>query len=271
MQFPRLAIAVGATALAASTLAFAPATTADESACTTLETVDVTAADGTVTSDDVLACSYASYLSGCDAAAGGKVWNQVVNGTVPLSFDAPTESFTAGAGCGTHEEPLFYGTTPGNPFYDLTIEGYVQGNIDELAVELHDIYISDSRATGEMVLDVRVEVDGESVFGSETVTSVGGEDAQTPSIISVPVTPEVSSTGLSEALRFSVGDLYELHGIAGKVGDGADAYHNVRVTISFPPGAHVAVWGATEIPSQVMINQGTPGTVLQYGTGTVIS
>lgn len=258
-------------------LAFAPATADDATVeeatadCTTLETVETTDEDtGEVAQEDVLGCPSTSYLAGCDAAAGGKVYHQLVQGPVPLSFDAPSESFTAGAGCGTYEEPLFQGIEPGNPFYDFTVSGVVQGNIDELTVELHDIYVAEQRAGGEMTLSVRVEVDGESLFGTEELTNVGGDQtATTPRVIEVPVTPEVSETGLSEALRFSVGDLYEQHGIEAEPGDGSDTFHSVRVTISVPPGAHALVWGATEIPSGIYVNQGLKGTVLEYGTGTV--
>lgn len=260
---------------AVSALAFAP-TPADvdtaESDCSTLESVEVTDEDtGEVTEEDVLACPSAGYLAGCEGAVGGKVYHQLTQGPVPLSLDAPTESFTAGAGCGTYEEPLFQGIEPGNPFYDFTIDGFVTGNMDELTVELHDIYVAQQRAGGEITLKVRVEVDGKSLFGTEELTNVGGDvTATTPRVIEVPITPEVSDTGISEALRFSVGDLYDLHDITGQVGDGATAYHTVRVTISVPPGVHALVWGASEIPSGILVNQGLAGTVVQYGTGNVI-
>lgn len=259
---------------ALSALAFAP-TTAEVAGeeCGTLETVEVTDEEtGEVTEQDVLACPTTSYLAGCDGAAGGKVYHQLVQGSVPLDFAAPTESFTAGAGCGTYEEPLFQGIEPGNPFYDFTVEGVVQGNIDELTVELHDIYVAEQRAGGDIELTARVEVDGTSLFGTEELTNVGGDTtATTPRVITVPITPEVSETGLSEALRFSIGDLYEAHGIEGQPGDGSDAFHTVRVTISVPPGGHVLVWGAEEVPAGIYVNQGLQGTVLQYGTGNVIS
>lgn len=261
-----LAAIVPATALS---LAFAPVPAAEDG-CSTLETVQVTAEDGATTDQDVLACPQAAWMGGCDEAAGGKVYHQLTQGTVPLVFDPPTESFTAGAGCGTYEEPLFYGTTPGNPFYDLTIDGYVQGNVDELTVELHDIYVAPERAGGDITLAVRVEVDGTSLFGVEEVEAVDGTPATTPRIIDVPITPEVSATGVSEALRFSVGDLYAKHGIEGAVGDGSGEYHQVRVTVSVPPGVHAFVWGATEIPSGIYVNQGLTGTVLEYGSGTVV-
>lgn len=258
---------------AVAALAFAP-TPAEEGTtdCGTLETVETTDEEtGEVSQEDVLACPTTSYLAGCDEAAGGKVYHQLLQGPVPLSFDAPSESFTDGAGCGTYEEPLFQAIEPGNPFYDLTISGVVLGNIDELTVELHDIYVAQQRAGGEITLNVRVEVDGESLFGTEELTNVGGDQtATTPRVIQVPITPEASETGISEALRFSIGDLYDQHEIDGKVGDGSDAFHTVRVTLSVPPGVHALVWGASEIPSGIYINQGLQGTVLQYGTGDAV-
>lgn len=254
-------------------LAFAPAPAAESEDCSSLETVEVTdEATGEVTQQDVLACPTAAYIAGCEDAVAGKVYNQVVSGPAPLSLEAPTESFTAGAGCGTHEEPLFQAIQPGNPFYDFTFEGFFSGNLDELTVELHDIYVAEQRAGGDITLAVRVEVDGESLFGTEELTNVGGDQtATTPRVIDVPITPEVSETGVSEALRFSVGDLYEQHDIQGEVGDGAEAFHTVRVTISVPRGAHALVWGASEIPSGIYVNQGLAGTVLRYGSGMVVT
>jgi hypothetical protein len=117
---------------------------------------------------------------------------------------------------------------------------------------------------------VRVEVDGTSLFGTEEVEAVDGTISTTPRIIEVPITPEVSETGISEALRFSVGNLYEEHGIDGVIGEGEDAFHSVRVTISVPTGGHVLVWGASEIPAGLYANQGLSGTVLQYGSGFVL-
>lgn len=275
MRLRALLLTAAIVPVSVATLAFTPTDIANEDGpdCSTLETVEATDEDtGETTQQDVLACPSAAYLAGCEGAAGGKVYHQLVQGPAPLSLEAPTESFTAGAGCGTYEEPLFQGIEPGNPFYDFTIQGHVTGNIDELMVELHDIYVAQQRTGGDITLSVRVEVDGESLFGTEELTNVGGDTtATTPRVIEVPVTPEVSETGISEALRFSIGDLYAQHGIDGKVGDGADAFHSVRVTISVPPGVHALVWGATEIPSGIYVNQGLEGTVLEYESGSVVS
>ena len=276
MRTPRTRALLLSAALVPATvagLAFAPAPAAEGEGCSSLDTVEVTDEQtGEVTQQDVLACPTAAYLAGCEEAVGGKVYNQLVSGPAPLSLEAPTDSFTAGAGCGTHEEPAFQGIEPGNPFYDFTFEGFFTGNLDELTVELHDIYVAEQRAGGDITLSVRVEVDGESLFGTEELTNVGGDQtATTPRVIEVPITPEVSETGISEALRFSVGDLYEQHGITGVAGDGAESFHTVRVTVSVPVGAHALVWGASEIPSGVYVNQGLAGTVLQYGSGTVVS
>lgn len=273
MRTRALLLAAALVPASIASLAFAPTVgTAELEDCSVLETLETTDDEtGETTTDDVLACPSASYLAGCDDAAGGKVYHQVVQGPAPLDLAAPQESFTAGAGCGTYEEPLFFGTTPGNPFYDFTFSGFVTGNIDELTVELHDIYVAQQRAGGDIELAVRVEVDGESLFGVEEVEAVNGDVSTTPRIIDVPVTPEVSETGLSEALRFSVGDLYDQLGTTGAIGDGSESFHTVRVTVSVPPGVHALVWGASEIPSGIYVNQGLQGTVLQHGTGTVVS
>lgn len=220
--------------------------------------------------DDVLACEGAAYLS-CEDAAGGKYHAQLPTGaTVPLTQAAPDISFTAGAGCGTQDDPGgFQAVQPGNPYYDVTIDGFLtEGNLDTLTVELHDIYVGPERQSGEMTLNVRLEVDSQSLFGTTTLTNQLGEEFQTPAIVEVPVEPVTSETGLSEALVFSVGDLQEQFP---GVGAGDGQFHTVRVTVTVPAGAHALVWGATEVPAAVHVNKGLDGTVLELGTGDVVN
>lgn len=268
------ALLLGAVIVPSAVLALAfapsPAEQAEED-CSVLETVEVTDPDtGEPGEQDVLACASAAYLSGCEAAVGGKVYLQLNSGSVPTDMDEPTESFTAGAGCGTYEEPVTYATGPGNPFYDLTIDGFVTGNIDELTVELHDIYVGSQRNSGSITLATMVEVDGRSLFGTETVTDISGNETESPRRIDIPIDPVPSETGVSEMLRFSIGGLYDLHGIDGVVGDGSNAFHTVRVTVSVPVGAHAIVWDAAEVPSGFYVNQGLPGTRVMYGTGFIL-
>lgn len=219
--------------------------------------------------DDVLACAATAYLS-CEAAQGGKYHAQLTEGTIGLTFDEPTGSFTEGAGCGTQDDPAGVGAvSPGNPFYDVTVEGFaMEGNLDTMIVELHDIYVGAERATGTMELQVRVELDGKSLFGTETLTPTNGDPVESPMVIDVPVEMVMSSTGLSESMSFSVGGLQEM--FPGLAGVGTDTFHTVRVTFTTPPGAHALVWGASEVPASIAFNQGLAGTVLELGTGNVV-
>jgi hypothetical protein len=233
---------------------------------------DCTIADEGATTDgadDVLACAATAYLS-CEDAQGGKYHAQITEGPIGLTFDEPTESFTAGGGCGTQDDPIgTYAVSPGNPFYDVTVEGFaMEGNLDTMIVELHDIYVGAERSTGTMNLQVRVELNSKSLFGTETLTPTNGDPVQSPTIIDVPVKMVRSSTGASESMSFSIGGLQEM--FPGVAGVGTGAYQSVRVTFTVPAGAHALVWGATEVPASISFNQGLAGTVLELGTGRVI-
>lgn len=254
MRVTRLLVALSL--LPASFLSIAAT---DGESCTELDT-------------DIVGCEQTLWLGGCDQAAGGKVYHQVLHGSVPLTDVAPDASFTAGAGCGTYEEPAFRGGGMENPFYDLSINGYGEfQNPGTVTVELHDIYASAGRATGELLLDVRLTVDGLSLFGYEEITLIDDSVTTTPTILRIPVTPVVSETGISEKLEFTVVGLYEAFPELFFVDGEGDGYTDVVASISIvDDGGHVFVWGAQEIPANIRFNAEPAGTIVEAGTGQIV-
>ncbi len=219
----------------------------------------------TDTADDILACTSASYLS-CEATAdGSKVHNPTEN--VPLSFTAPTQSFTAGAGCGEVEAASVSGTAMTN-IYDLNVAGIVTGNVDTITFELHSIYAGAQRNAGTMNVDVRFDVGGVAPNGTvDNVASGTGTVTKTPAPIKFKVDPLTSSTGASESLTFSVTDLFAKFPQLSKLGAGGTNYQQLNLTVSINQTDYAGayVWGATEIPASITLN--APADKL----GTVIS
>lgn len=213
-----------------------------------------------VTTDDVLACESVMYLGGCEDAVGGKLHEQFVGGDVPLVADEPTTSFTAGGGCGWVDEPLFNGVYQSTP-YSFDVSGFFESvNPKTMTVELHDISASTMRDTGETTVDVRLTIDGHSPFGFEETTNVSGDPFQSPVPASITLEAVPSSTGVSDALIFTVIGLDEnLPADFFKPGTGT--FHQVALTFDFGlDGYHAMVWGASEVPASVKFNAGIEGT-----------
>jgi hypothetical protein len=240
---------LGFTLLPASLLGVAAGTAPD---------CDVLSAGATLaSSDDVLGCTFASYLScedAIDGPAAGKL--QDPTGNVPLDFSPPTASFTTGAGCGEAEAAQVTGTAMTN-IYDLNVAGLVMGNVDSVTFELHSIYAAAARASGTMNLDVRFDIGGISPNGTvDNVASGTGTITKTPKPIRFAVDPATSSTGLSESLTFTLTDLFAKYPELSAIGDGSGQYHQINVTVSINQTDYAGayVWGATEIPASITIN-----------------
>lgn len=225
--------------------------------CTTLNDY------GTVDeADDAYGCTVVNYLS-CDETLdpAGKVHDIQV--PAPLTTDAPTASFTAAGGCGVPEVPLFSGVYQDTP-YDFDIAGYTDGNIDTLTFELHNIHVTQARQTKKMKLNVRITIDGQSPFGSETNTNVSGDPFESPLTLAIPVDMVASTTGASDGMFFTVTNLSK--DLASLLEAGIGGYHSIAVTIGYDDlgatGVQVPVWGATEIPASVTVNGAIKGTVI---------
>src|SRR5688572_23708408 len=145
------------------------------------------------------------------ACGDSKVTNTSTTGNVAAwDREAPTQSVTAGAGCGTVDTP-FYQTAQPNT-YDAAWSGTFTGNLDTLNVELHNIYAGPARATGQLASSVRLIVDGEALFPEEL-----GRDATFPVVR--------SSSGLSEMIRFSIRNI-------GFVAENENTEHTVMLMMS---------------------------------------
>ena len=221
-------------------------------------------------SDDVLACETTQYLGGCDGYAGGKLYHDLVHSpTVPLVEDAPSGSFTSGAGCGTVEEPFLTTVTQGGTL-TFDVLGYMSANPQTLTVELHDISASTMRANRRTTLGVRLTIERVSPFGTETRAGATGTEFEAPIQLDVPVTAVASSTGVSDMLVFTVTNLDAHPEIAELYEAGRGEELEVFVTIDPPvDGGHGFVWGATEVPANITINGEVRGTTIDARTGRI--
>lgn len=207
------------------------------------------------------------YFLQCDEAAAGKVYvlPPLVSALPEFTEEAPAGSFTAGEGCGLHERSDSQGIQQDN-INDFTFTGFTDGNLDTIAVELHDLNVSPNRTAEEIQLDIRLTIDGDSPFGTESGESAAGPYTA-PTFVPVMVTPVVSDTGATVSYQFTVTGLDEVLGTADDEGV-SDQFYEVKFSINSPlDGVHAFVWGATEIPAGVTINPAEPVGTLVAATG----
>ena len=175
-----------------------------------------------------------------------KVHDSVSNGAIGWDTTAPTQSVTAGAGCGSVDNPL-----QGNnqvSVQDTHFGGFYDGNLDTMTVELHNIYVGAARAQGPLTFNIRLAVDGTPVLGA------GGKE--------VSVTPVRSASGASEMVKFSISGIGLLdavnnfeHEVLMTVTGGAVA----TTTPAFPVRDTVSGWvyDTTEVPAGITFNPAT--------------
>lgn len=166
------------------------------------------------------------------------------SGSVPWKLTAPTQSVQAGAGCGVVDNGLW-----GNnqvSVQDAHFAGTYAGNLNQITVEAHNIYVGEARASGPFTVNVRLNIDGTDIYGAT------GKDVQ--------VMPVRSSTGASEMIKFTMTNLNMLT-------EPDDIEHNVIFTLSggrqlANPGAgwpvreaqSIWVYDTTEVPSGLTFN-----------------
>ena len=180
-----------------------------------------------------------------------KVHDSVSNGAIGWDTTAPTQSVTAGAGCGTVDNPL-----QGNnqvSVQDSHFGGYYDGNLDTMTVELHNIYVGAARAQGPLTFNIRLAVDGTPVLGA------GGKE--------VTVTPVRSATGASEMVRFTIAGI-------GLIDELSNFEHDVLMTVTgggiatttpaFPVRDTLSGWvyDTTEVPAGIVFNPATAEAVV---------
>lgn len=184
----------------------------------------------------------------CEGAT--KLQNVVVDGSIPWNTTAPSASVTAGAGCGSLDNGL-----QGNnqvSIQDSHFQGAFSGNIDDITVLAHNIYLGPARQTASYGVNVRLAIDGEALLGAN------GKD--------VTVTPVRSSTGLSELVKFTITGINFMN-------EANDIEHDVLLTLSggavaVPNGANPVrdsqnlwVYDTTEVPSGLIFNPAAPEAV----------
>lgn len=103
----------------------------------------------------------------------------------------PTGSFTAGEGCGYADTTL--GGTGPETIYDGIFGGNYAGAIDAINVELHDLLLTQASLSSDVPFSARLTIDGEELTD--------------PAGAPVVAQPTISSTGLSQSVRFSFSDL----------------------------------------------------------------
>lgn len=163
-------------------------------------------------------------------------------------------SVTTGAGCGMFDDVNFGGTTPRTP-YDLTFGGTYTGNLDTLNVTLHLIGAGIQSTGDPLVLELRMTIDGFSMFGVEENESVNGTISQSPATRTIQINQSpTGATGAVVALPFNI------RGIDLMTEDD-DIEHYVEFTLSTgidTPNENLWVWGAAEAPTGVTFTPEAP-------------
>ena len=190
-----------------------------------------------------------------------KEWfvNSLLFGQYATWAETAPASVTTGAGCGFFEDVNFSGTRPRTP-YDFTFSGTYTGNLDALNVTLHMIGVGGITLNDQIPFDVRMTIDGISMFGIEENAAVNGTISTSPATetISVPV-QATGATGAVAALPFSVRGIDLLL-------EGDDVEHTIEFTVA--PAFDLTltegefVWGASEAPSGVVVNPEAAGTAV---------
>lgn len=186
--------------------------------------------------------------------SGPKVLNTAaVTGEPTWDGKAPTASVTTGAGCGFADDGVNSGTAQ-TSIYDAHIGGSFTGDLDSLTVQFHDIDLGSSRADGKLTVDVRLTIDGQSVFGTEDSGSSVVTGA-VPSRVSVPVTLVPSSTGASALAEFTVTGLGFIEPEDPSGAPTEPVEHSLLLTVEGPSDV-VSGWvmDTTETPSGILFN-----------------
>ena len=289
----RIRTAIAVAALLPASLAFA-VQPADEGAdtCRTddTRTVAVEEEDGTTTEVPVAYCESVAWAQ-CDNAVDGDAAGKLVLPLDGIVLDQvpPPGSFTEGHGCGTVDEPVFGNTVLGAGLYHYYLDGFLldAGNVDTLTFEVHFLGPNAGYAGEEVATNLRMTIDGISLFGFEEGLNVQGEPFRAPKERTITTTAIVSDTGASSSLLITV------TGIADFMADtfatepgGGTAFRQVQVGMNFPTiagapcvatptngtercpafGPSPMVMGADEVPTGVTLNKvGDLGTETPAG------
>lgn len=179
--------------------------------------------------------------------------NELTGGAQPTWSTAKPASVTTGAGCGKLDDGVFSGAVFRTPF-QLGFGGTYTGNLDAVTVTLHSVNATPGRATNAPApLDLRMTVDGISMFGTGTATSASGAVNTLPATRRVVVTPKgAGSTGQVTQYQFTVTGLDLL--LEKDTGE-----HTIEFDIAAPGLlAQSWLWGAAEAPTGVTVSPAAP-------------
>lgn len=185
--------------------------------------------------------------------------NLFLSGRPSWNTTPPSASYTLGGGCGALDPGALRGGFPqAEPIYDAVFRGTFTGNIRNLTIEAHNLLLSRARSQETFTIRLQIFVDGERIMPTSG-----------PSL-GIPVTPELSSSGLSEKFLISVPDLgctrdvfdeegnlidVVTGGLMRDHGDGQTVREvEVHLDSHFTDRASAWVWDATEIPTGITFN-----------------
>lgn len=280
----RIRTAIAVAALLPASLAFAVAVDEDtstdtSSTCRTDETRSVTVEDedGSTSEVPVEYCE-ATMFAQCDNAADSQAAGKFILPTdgIELTGTPPPGSFQDGHGCGTIDEPVFGSTTHEASPYHYFLDGHLVdvGNVDTLTFEVHFLGPNIGYTGQEVDLEMRMLLDGVSLFGTEELQNVSGDPFQAPRRRTVSAVPTVSDTGVSSSFLVTVTGLADFmeDAFASEPGQGS-SFRQVSIDLNFPHlgepcvatptngtercppfGPAPMVMGATEVPTGVTLN-----------------
>lgn len=278
----RIRTAIAVAALLPASLAFAVAPVADDSSSCRVDperTITVEAEDGSTSDVPVEYCEtsiYAHCDSTLDSAGAGKLHDP--QATIKLEPGIPEVSFTEGGGCGAVDEPVFSAAGTGGSPYQFSAGGFAEaGNVDSATFELHFLGPNLGYAGEPLYLDMEIEVDSTSLFGTKTSPDATGDNPQTSAAAQrIEVVPVVSESGASVMVEFTVTGLDALFPV---IGPDDQQFRSVQFSFGpphtgecttlptnetprcVPSGFTGWVMGASEIPSGVTFNPATPAEV----------
>jgi hypothetical protein len=160
---------------------------------------------------------------------------------VGWSTEAPTASFTEGAGCGTVDTALT-GSADHNPLYDAPFEGSFRGNLDSLTVHAHSLAPINANLADEFEVFVLLQVGGRTLVSRNTM---------------VKADAIASATGLSSLFEFTVSDI-------GMVEPGVSTRsRQVQLTLMtrYLDDNNNWVFDTTEVDSGITFNPSEPAAV----------
>jgi hypothetical protein len=166
-------------------------------------------------------------------ADGAKVQNVPVSqGTIPSWGTAPPAgSAAAGNGCGFYENA---GNAAG---LNLEFKGTFTGNLDNLTVELHDIYAGAGRPNNQIQMRAVLNIDGEELVVTE--------------LQNFPTS--ASSNGVTQRIAFTFTQL----NFDDEIGDGTQVHEIHFVARGGTETQSLFVWDATEVPAGLTFNPAT--------------